>query len=254
MFNYKVLFFLVSWLCHLGLSAQYMEKQEGLVSRFKPGIAWFYSGTTPSEPGKLRKYDRLMVDIVYNDWRGDNEPFNSPWNSIGYSISLMNNTVLTKANTVSLGWGLAYSRYNNTTNTPLLIDEKKGVTYSPQPGFEPLLDESESWSFHANYIELPLEMRFRTKGYRHFKFIIGGKIGYQFNAHRKLTYTSAYGNEFVNKLYNFPDNNRLRYGVTARVGIRNWALFAAYHFSPLFTNEESVSLTPLSLGLTISLF
>lgn len=240
------------------LNAQYSEKDEGLVTRYKPSIGWFFSGKKSNNENNVRKYDRLMIDLVYNDWQGDKDMFNSPATSIGYNISLMKNSILNKKGTVSLGWGLGYSRYNNRTNTPLFIYEgnnmpigEQGITSFAENTSE---TSTEKWSFHANYIELPLEMRFRTKGYNHVKFMIGGKIGYQFNAHRRLAYTSQNGNEYVNKLYNFPDNNRLRYGVTARVGIRNWALFAAYHFSPLFTHDESVSLTPLSLGLTISLF
>lgn len=232
------------------LFSQYLEKNENLISRFKPGLAWFYSGTTPNEAEKLRKYDRLMIDLTYDDWQGDRELFTSPWNSIGFSVSFMKNSVLTKANTISLGYGLAFSRYNNKTNTPLYIDE-----ISESTSFAESYEDSnnEQWSFHANYLEIPIELRFRTKGYKHFKFIFGGKIGYQLNAYRKLKFKSS-GNKYTNKLYNFPDRNMLRYGVTARVGIRNWSLFAAYYFSPLFTQATSVDLTPLSLGISISLF
>lgn len=234
----------------LSLFGQYMEKEEGLVSRFKPGIGWYYSGLKPNKEKKLRKYDRLIIDIVYNDWHGDQEIFESPWTSIGFNTSLMFDKVISDANTFSIGWGLSYSHVNNRTRQHFLRDiEESSTTVVP-------VDEASNVDrvkFSANYIELPLEFRFRTKGYKHFKFMIGGKIGYQLNAYTRTFFT--YDQQKYNqKLYNFPDNNPLRYGATVRIGIRNWALFGAYYFSSMFTNQNSVQLTPLSVGVSISLF
>lgn len=231
------------------LWGQYQE-EEGLYSRFRPGVAWFYSGFTQYEEGKLRKYDRLMLDLVYNDFYGDRDYFSSPWQSIGFNASLMFDVVLTKGNTMSFGWGVGYSHFSNRTKlqfTRDMVNKSTLVTEFPV-GFEP-----KSSKFGANYIEVPLELRFRTKGHSHFKFMIGGKIGYQLNAFSKET-ERIDGKNYATKHYNFPDSNPLRYGATVRIGIRNWAIYGAYYFSPLFTNKASADLTPISVGVTISLF
>jgi len=231
------------------LWGQYQE-EEGLYSRFRPGVAWFYSGFTQYEEGKLRKYDRLMLDLVYNDFYGDRDYFSSPWQSIGFNASLMFDVVLTKGNTMSFGWGVGYSHFSNRTKlqfTRDMVNKSTLVTEFPV-GFEP-----KSSKFGANYIEVPLELRFRTKGHSHFKFMIGGKIGYQLNAFSKET-ERIDGKNYTTKHYNFPDSNPLRYGATVRIGIRNWAIYGAYYFSPLFTNKASADLTPISVGVTISLF
>ena len=240
----------VVFLTAFSASGQYSVEDEGLKSRFRPGVGWFYNGGRPYEAEKLRKYDRLMIDIVYNDWPGDRDYFQSPWYSIGFNTSLMFDKVLTKSNTVSFGWGVAFSHTNNYSSGRFNRNTQDGFTFIDDfpAGEEPLRSK-----FSANYIEVPLEFRFKTKGYKHFKFMIGGKIGYQLNAFDKIV-NKVNGVTYSTKNFNFPDRNPLRYGATVRIGIRNWSLFGAYYFSELFTDSQSVQLTPYSVGLTISLF
>lgn len=230
--------------------AQYNAENDGHYSQFRPGIGWFFSGFKPYEAEKLRKYDRLMVDIVYNDWYGDQGYFSSPWPSIGFNVSWLFDVVLTKKNTISFGWGIGYSHYNNASdlqfNRDLFAKTTTAVEFST--GNKPTRSK-----FGANYVEIPLEFRFRTPGFKHFKFMVGGKIGYRINSLTKEV-NRIDGKNYATKKYNFPDANPLRYGATVRIGIRNWALYGAYYFSPLFTSGESSQLTPFSIGLTISLF
>lgn len=232
------------------LSAQYEAEEEGLYSRFRPGVMWFYSGLKPFEEEKLHKYDRLIFDVVYNDWYGDKDHFESPPTSIGFNTALMFDVILTKGNTMSFGWGIGYSHYSNKSELQFSRDLVKNETLISD---FPIGSEPKSAKFGANYIEIPLELRFRTKGHKHFKFMVGGKIGYQLNAFSKETYRID-GKNYSTKQYNFADSNPLRYGATVRVGIRNWAIYGAYYFSPLFTGSGSADLTPMELGISISLF
>ena len=230
--------------------AQYFEEDEGLYSRYRPGAGWFFNGMRPYEAEKLRKYDRIIFDITYCDWHGDPDYFQSPWNSIGFNTSAMFDVILSKKNTFSFGWGVSFSHFSNKTPLDFQSDFNNGSTSISD---FPSGSEPDRFKFAANYIEVPLEFRFRTKGYKHFKVMLGGKIGYQINALTKVTNT-VNGQRQVIKTFDFPDNNPLRYGATIRIGIRNWALYGAYYFSPLFTNDQSVQLTPFTAGISISLF
>jgi hypothetical protein len=246
--RYSLVIVFISWITFT--MAQYLEKEEGLISRFRPGIGWYYSGFKPYEETKLRKYDRLIIDLVYNDWMGDRKIFQSPWNSLGYNVSLMFDKVISSQNTFSIGYGLTFSHYNNKTDKDFVRDYSEGSTL--------LVDFDENTDFvrnkfTANYIELPVEFRFRTKGRKHFKFLIGGKIGYQLNSFTQQVISND-GARLNSRNYSFPDINPLRYGATVRFGLRNYAVFAAYHFSPLFRDVESVHLNPISVGLSLSLF
>lgn len=246
--NFSLLLILI--ISSSSLFAQYEAENEGLYSRFRPGIGWFYSGFKPFEEEKLHKYDRLMFDVVYNDWRGDRDYFDSPPTSIGFNTSLMFDVILTKGNTMSFGWGIGYSHYSNRSKLQFTRDLVNNTTLVSE---FPIGSEPKSSKFGANYLEIPLELRFRTKGHKHFKFMLGGKIGYQLNAFSKET-VRIDGRKYSSKQYNFADSNSLRYGATVRVGIRNWAIYGAYYFSPLFTGDGSADLTPMELGISISLF
>lgn len=105
----------------------------------------------------------------------------------------------------------------------------------------------------GNMFGIPLELRFHKESWKHFKFHIGGKVGYQANMFSKLIYGSGSDRDVV-KDYGFPDLNPLVYGVHVRFGLRNWALYGSYNLNPIFKSSESTKLHQLQFGLSISLF
>lgn len=235
-----------TFLCPQQLLSQYLESQEKLVSRSRPGAAWYIS-SRPSKPGHLRKYDRLMVDITQNNFHGEDLPFFNDQPSLGVNVALMHQKILSKGNTFSLAIGLGYSHFN--------YKSFKGVKSNLQDGYTNFYNDSiNDWNkLKMNYIKIPFEMRFRTKGYKHFKVIMGAEIAYALNTvhvakRREPEMVSIY------KQYTFADSHPWRLGATFRVGFRNVALFGAYYFTPVFTNSESVQIYPFSLGITFSLF
>ena len=71
----KVLLFIgFALLVNVGHS-QYDSKVDGPISQFKAGFMWFYTGLRPAKEDKVRKYDRLIFDLTYNDWNGDSKLF-----------------------------------------------------------------------------------------------------------------------------------------------------------------------------------
>jgi hypothetical protein len=98
-----------------------------------------------------------------------------------------------------------------------------------------------------------LEFRFRTKGWKHIKFHVGGKIGYQANIYSKVISEDKNG-KYVAKDYSFADINRWVYSAHMRLGIRNWAIYGSYNLNTLFSNRASTQLNLLQLGISISLF
>lgn len=194
--------------------------------------------------------DCIMVDLVYNDWHGDRDPFKSPIGSIGFNLALMHHWNITKNGFISFGLGLGYSYFKNRSFVSYQRNFGKGTT-----NLMPVdsINEPNIVQFGANYIEIPLDFRFITKGKNHFKFMIGGKIGVNVKSSDKV-FSRIGGKRYVTKTTNYPDINLWRYGVTARIGMRNITLFGAYYFSSIFTNDKSTELYPFSLGITLSLF
>jgi hypothetical protein len=219
-----------------------------LISRFRPGFMWYYSGLSPYDTTKLRKYNRLIFDISHTTMHNKFKSLPFDWRSLGFAVSLMFDKPITKLNTFGLGYGIAYSHSSFFTRSQFLTDYPNGKTTVT----DSLLPVSHRQKLSANYLEIPLEVRFRTKNWQHAKFHLGAKLGWQINAYLKEQPNSNKNHPV--KTFNFPDRNLFRYGAYTRIGVRNWALFGAYYFSPFFTNKNSTQLSSIELGLSISLF
>lgn len=233
------------------LNAQYDGEGENEISRFRPGAAWFYTGLRPGKPEKDRKYDRLIFDITYNDWIGDRDPFKNPPLSLGLNTNLMFDVPLTKGNTVAFGWGVSHQLFTIRHDDKLVVDDFNNTTMlTPYAttGFFP-----KKRSLIGNSFSVPLEIRFRKKGWKHFKIHVGAKIGYQVQLKEK-TVGTINGHKEVYKRHGFPDSSKLLYSGHVRIGIRNWALFGSYNFNPIFLDKSSTQLNLLQLGLSVSLF
>ncbi|MCO5259554.1 MAG: PorT family protein [Crocinitomicaceae bacterium] len=216
-------------------------------TRYRPGVMWFFTGW---QNGKAPKYDRLMFDITYNDWVGERKTFNMKGPSMGMNVSWLFDIPIVKNGIVSFAIGPSYGLQNLHHNLPVYYDgENKITTY----GTSEDAGNFGKIKLISHQLSVPIEFRFRTGGIQHFKFHIGGKIGYQLALFNKERYT--YNDEeikFKNK--DSKDINRLIYSVHARMGIRNFALYASYNFNPFYSGTTSTKLHLLQLGLTVSLF
>lgn len=228
--------------------AQYDSKGE-LTSRFRAGFMWYYTGLRPAKTEMVRKYDRLIFDITYNDWNGDYKPFQNHWASIGFNTNFMFDIPLTKGNTVSIGVGISHQLTRVRHDGMFFKDENLGQTTFSGAG----TSNFDKNVLVGNAFSVPLELRFRKESWKHFKFHIGGKIGYQGNMFSKTTFNQG-PDRIVSRNYGFPDLNRIVFGAHLRLGLRNWALYASYNFNPLFTNAKSTKINQLQFGLSVSLF
>lgn len=242
---------IILFVCFVGLdaTAQYDSKGD-IKSRFRPGFMWFYTGIRPAKDEKVRRYDRLIFDVTYNDWTGDRDPFQNHWGSIGMNTNLMFDIPLAKGNTVSLGVGVAHQLIRIRHDNHLIGDDLSNTTTFLGKDTNDVFTKS---IFGANSFAIPLEIRFRKESWRHFKIHLGGKIGYQVNAYNKYV-SKENGRKQISKEIGFPDENKLIYSAHVRLGLRNWALFGSYNFNTLFSNKNSVQLNAIQFGLSISLF
>ncbi len=242
-----ILFFL---LLKINTHAQYDSEGADEISRFKPGTFWYFDGWKPAKTDKIRKYDRLIFDVTYNTWNGDRKVFSNSWNSIGLNTNLYFDIPLNENNTISLGTGLGHQFYRIQYNGFMNSD--------PTENYTQLNDSLISYTFDKSFIGgnnlyVPLELRFRSKGWKHFKFHIGGKIGCQLGLYNKtITNTSVGKDIYINR--GFPDITRLTYSAHFRLGFRNWALFGSYHFNSIFKNANSPKLNLIQMGMAVSIF
>jgi hypothetical protein len=111
----------------------------------------------------------------------------------------------------------------------------------------------------ANYLDLPLELRFSSStGRRAFHLATGFKVGVLLASHQKLVYArNAPGD--VRKVKNYSDFylNPFRYGVYGRVGYGPYHLFAYYSLAEMFQSGRGPAreaINPLMLGVSIVVF
>lgn len=241
----KHLLLLICFVGTIPVFAQSKVDTTGLPINYRPGIFWYFTGLTPPKKAWKPRYDRLIFDIKYNDLvnPSDIHLFNTKWNSIGFNMQFIFDIRLAKNNTVSLGLGIGYEFDKYVHNKELAsIGYRKYDFATPTTNFDKAI-------LRTNTFFIPVELRFRTKGYQHFKFQIGSNIGYRF------------GN---NKVYSDDLTTRLRTGkmknfewllvdAHVRMGIRNWAIIASTNLLPIFRKTD-VKSVPISLGLSISLF
>lgn len=237
----------------LAVNSLAQAPDSNLVSRSRPGIFWFYSGLRPSKLVDARKYDRFIVDVLYNDWTGKTQkPFQQHWSSIGWNIQAFFDIPLTPRNTVALGIGFGYGHTRIHLGSGQYLQRIDSSRTTELTDFMPFGSVEKS-IFRSNKIFIPIELRFRTPGWKHVKFHVGGRIGYQFRTSNSV-YTKINGNQNEFRTVGFYDLNPLLLSVHARVGIRSWALTASYNLSPYFKNKASTPLNGLELGVSISFF
>lgn len=247
--KHSLILLFIGWTT-LILAQKNQENEVHLKSRFRPGLFWNFTGFKPAKEGKGQKYDRLIFDLTYNDWIGERGPFKVKGPSMGMNVAFMFDIPMNKKGTASFGIGPQYGFFNIRHDLAYAFDFDQKTTlfdeqiHAGETGFTKVV---------GNYFQMPVEFRFRTKGWKHFKVHIGGKVGYLFAFNHKTKWTDN-GGDYIQRDYSTPDLNRLLYSAHIRLGMRNWAVYASYQINPMFKGAQSTKLNPFQLGLSISLF
>jgi hypothetical protein len=147
---------------------------------------------------------------------------------------------------ISFAWGYGFSSFNIHHNGEFDRDSLNNgfvIFQAYSPGYS-----YKKNKLSANYLEVPIEFRVRTKGKNNFKLYLGAKAGYLVNIHTKVV-----DDDGKRKYYQVPETSRLRYGATVRLGMNQVALFGCYSFTPFLKENKGVELIPITLGLSFFL-
>lgn len=238
----KQLVFYVLIFISVHLSAQ--KKEVETATKYRPGIMWFFTGLEPSSKIWAPRFDRLMIDIKYNDLIHPSsiKLFNTKGSSIGFNTQFVFDIPMNFRNTAAFGIGIGYEFSKFVHNKAILPFNGNQFDFSDSVS-------SDKSILRTHTFFVPVELRFRTKGWQHFKFHIGSNIGYRFGNNK------TYQDDAVNRIRTGKMNNFewLYLDVHARVGIRNWALLISANMLPVF-RKTGIKTIPVSLGITISLY
>jgi len=224
------------------------QKEDNLVSRNRPGLFWYFNGTRPIKDADYRKYNRFIIDATYNTWLGDINPFQNKWNSIGYHFSLNKDIQIQSTERVTFGLGLGYSYLNHSLERVFFNTQHQSVdTELPSPNDSLIYSRL---TIHQFYI--PFELRFKSLGWKHVKFILGARLGIQPTIFSKIKFWEDEQEQYSED--RMQDMRWLYTAVYCRFGIRNWSLIGIFNPLSLFPSEQSVQLRPFQIGLSLSLF
>jgi hypothetical protein len=217
-----------------------------LISRHRPGLFWFFDGLRPTKSTDNHKYDRLIIDLTYNDWSGDLKPFQNRWNSIGVNVNFMKDIKFKKTRVFSLGLGLGYG-FSSISSQQKFAVQNNIIEFST-------IQKSSIYDyscFNNHRFFMPLELRFSTKNWNRWKFAVGGSFGINAAMKQRLIDSDGAKMERTN-LSEY--TSILNYGVHTRLGYRNFSLFGSYQINNLFRGRGNPDLHQFQLGLSISLF
>jgi len=189
--------------------------------------------------------DRLILEINHTGWLNPPKGITMNWKSVGFNVALMFDKAIGRSN-FSVGYGIGFFSHNFHSNADFVYRydslKKHNVT--------DIIPKTNNYTinrFAQKIVEVPLEIRFRTKTISKFKIMLGGKVGYVFSDFRKVFDDKGHLKYYDNKNMNY-----LRYGVVARIGVEQFCLTASYYFSDVFKKDRSVNgIIPYSIGIAI---
>jgi len=176
------------------------------------------------------------------------------WNSQGWQLMFMRETRLGLRSHFAFAYGLGFSTNYWHTNLNIKTLPQGGISYQ----YLPTDSTYKTNRFSANYIDLPIEFRYRSKSNhkgRYFRLYVGGLVGYKINSFSEFKESN-----YNVKFYKITDLASWHYGVFVRTGFWLFNLYAYYGLNPVFSDikvgnapEGLGDMHSFSLGLSISL-
>ena len=189
--------------------------------------------------------DRVIFEFLHCGWLNMPEGVKYDWHSRGANILLYFDYPLGKSN-FSLAWGGGMSWHNLSGNMNFSygIDSLGYI----QTFVTPLETPFRKNIIGAKTLEIPFDIRFRTRKVRSLKITVGGKIGYTVQNFRKI-----FDEQGKRKYFDVTNYNPLRYGINFRIGYEQFYLCGFYALSSIFKDDHGTpQLTPYTIGFGFS--
>ena len=194
--------------------------------------------------GEYFKSDRLMFDFYSPQWvNTPNKITTDP--TFSFSIS-WGKDMLIKNSKFSWFYGLGYDfsaiRHNINFKSLPNIDEP-----AREIGVRILNVPYSINRLSTQYLEIPFELRYRTQSKYPFRLYLGAKMGYMTRA----SYNLQEQNKDAYKRRNLNELDRLKYGVTFRVGYGLLNLYTYYGLNGLMISKRQRGINQLAFGVTL---
>lgn len=213
-------------------------------------VGVFAQEAAPQKKPALRQ-DQLMLDFNWGGLTATPSEVNLGAASWGFSLKTMLDNPVPKSN-VSFAVGIGLGIHNYYTNSNIITNNLG--TDSSFSSFSVIPD---SISYKRNkltmtYFDIPAEIRYRSKpnekGYS-WKVAVGGQIGYLLSTKTKVIQDSK-----KYKTFNYPNMEKWRVGLNARVGYGKVSINGFYSLSSIFEENKGSKYNPFTIGITLMPF
>lgn len=180
------------------------------------------------------KEDQFYFGVTYNLLGLRPEDVKQSGFSTGFHLGFIKDMPINAARNKAIGLGIGLSANSYNQNLLIQKDDAGFVSYS-------VIDDSDTFTrnrFSTNFIEVPLEFRWRTStatNYEFWRIYAGFKFSYM------LSHAAKYDGDLGSFKYNdISDFNKLEYGLTLSAGYNTWNLHLYYALSPVFSNDAKL--------------
>ncbi|MCB0510238.1 MAG: outer membrane beta-barrel protein [Chitinophagales bacterium] len=208
--------------------------------------------TVVETPTKMKARDRFVFNLSFdNVFHKETNGFATKWHSRGIGIYYMHDIPI-KNSRVSIAPGIGF-RHASYYHNSFMVEDSSGTYFNAIPNYK----DNDNYKKHklaVNYLDIPVELRFFSKplkGGKLFKAALGFRASVKLTAVNKETNKdNGYFKKYKTKGYK--DVSTLNAGPTFRIGYGAFNVFAYYSVLDLFKKNEGPSMTPFSIGLSIT--
>lgn len=190
--------------------------------------------------------DHMLIDFGYETFTSRPGFTDFQWYNNGLNIQIFYDKLFGQSG-FSGAVGIGFSTQSYYSNKQIRRDTTKSFLYSDWLDPETAYDHNK---ISTSWVEVPIELRYRSKqddwGYR-WKFSVGAKVGFQFDAHDKLVDK----NNIKYKTYYFPDLNNVRAGLIARAGYGKINFSTFFSLTEFFIPGRGPEMKQVSVALSI---
>jgi hypothetical protein len=189
--------------------------------------------------------DNVFFDIGAEIWIPTDDALTSEVYSHNIGFTFYNQ--LSDEKQVTFAYGLGFS-WNNTYTNLAFEANKANNRYDAF-----LIPDSVDYTrnkYVAAYLDVPFEMRYRSKPNedgKFFRFYAGAKVGVRIG-----NYTKYITDELKVKNQRLDAASQFRVGLQGRIGYGKWALFAFVPVTNVFENDVPYEVQSMTVGLSFT--
>lgn len=194
---------------------------------------------------KQERADRLVFDFNHTGWLGVPAALKAKPTSGGVNFYLMFDNPIGRSR-FSFGWGLGLSSHNIHGKVKMIYHTD---SISNKVVYNELVERIEPYTKNRiglKVIEMPFELRIRSRTNYQFKAMVGFRVGYVVQSFRKI-----FDEDGKYKIYDVFGINKLRYGLSLRLGIEQIHVCVFYSLSEYFENKKGpAGINAYSIGVS----